>query len=202
MARRHATVDPATADATSEARRVHGFGSAVTAVAAGVLVVDLIVPRPGQDIWASLAQELPTFATFATSFVLVVALWVRYGAVLTRTDRFDRPTLALTTLLLLGVVALAFPTALLGRALAVEAFARSAAVVYTALVTAACLVGAALAVHADREARRPAYAIETTAPVVALVAVGGSLVDARLGLAVSAVLGVALLLVPSPRPVD
>lgn len=202
MARRSATVVPTTAPTATDAHRVHGWGSAVTAVAAGVLVVDLIVPRPGQDVWAALAQELPTFATFATSFVLVVALWVRYGAALTRTDRLDRPTLALTTLLLLGVVALAFPTALLGRALAVDAFARSAAVVYAALVAATCLAGAALAVYADREVRRPAHAVETTAPVIALVALGGSLVDARLGLAVCAVLGVALLLAPSPHATD
>jgi TMEM175 potassium channel family protein len=120
--------------------RLEAFSDGIIAIAATLLVLELHVVEPGQDIWASLAHQLPSLAAYAVSFLTILIMWVNHHALFDRVARVDRPVLFLNGLLLFGISFTSYPTAVLGRALEGGAYDRSAAVLYgmTFAATSAC----------------------------------------------------------------
>src|SRR3954471_16019392 len=123
--------------------RLEAFSDGVIAIAATLLVLELHVPDPGEDVGAALVHQLPSLAAYAVSFLTILILWVNHHALFHVVARVDRPVLFLNGLLLLGMSFVSFPTAVLGRALEGGGQARAAAVLYAATfaVTSACFTG-------------------------------------------------------------
>ena len=122
--------------------RLEAFSDGVIAIAATLLVLELHVPEPGADIWSALAEQLPSLAAYAVSFLTILILWVNHHALFHAVARVDRAVLFLNGLLLLAISFISVPTAILGRALEAGSYARSAAALYAATfaVTSGCFV--------------------------------------------------------------
>jgi uncharacterized membrane protein len=120
--------------------RVEALSDGIIAIAATLLVLELHVPEPGEDVWASLAHQLPSLAAYAVSFLTILIFWVNHHALFHVVTRVDRTLLFLNGLLLLGISFVSFPTAALGRALEGGMHDAQAAVLYalTLAATAAC----------------------------------------------------------------
>jgi len=115
-----------------DSRRAESFSDGVFAVAITVLVFNLLSIRP-PDTYLKLADHWPQFAAYVISFLTTGIMWLNHHTLLSRVSKVDRITLVLNTFLLMGVVAVPFPTALVADSLdhgAPVQAARIAAVVY------------------------------------------------------------------------
>jgi uncharacterized membrane protein len=98
-----------------ETRRVESFSDGVFAVAITILVFNLL---PIADQTASnlhvrvLAGHWPAYFAYVVSFLTIGIMWLNHHTMLAQVTRVNRPTLVLNLLLLMGIVALPFPTAL------------------------------------------------------------------------------------------
>jgi uncharacterized membrane protein len=91
--------------------RAEAFSDGVFAVAITVLVFGLRPSGPG-----SLAHQLlhswPQYFAYVVSFLTIGIMWMNHHTILAHVTRVNRPLLVLNLLLLLGVVAIPFPTSL------------------------------------------------------------------------------------------
>ena len=106
------------------------------AVAATLLVFNLVDPRVNQNLGSALLAEWPSYAAYAISFATIVVIWVNHHAVADALERFDRILLFLNGLLLLTVAAIPFPTGLLAHYLQTNHDHTAAAVAYGLTMTA------------------------------------------------------------------
>lgn len=98
-----------------DSRRTESFSDGVFAVAITVLVFNLL-PIADQTQGAlhvrGLAGYWPAYLAYAVSFLTIGIMWLNHHTLLAHVTRVNRPILLLNLLLLLGVVAIPFPTAL------------------------------------------------------------------------------------------
>jgi uncharacterized membrane protein len=119
-----------------ESRRAESFSDGVFAVAITVLVFNLL--PIGADAVSSgqlshaLVHSWPQYAAYAISFLTIGIMWLNHHTMLSHVSRVDRPLLAINLFLLMGVVAIPFPTALIAEHLTGKSAAGGAvaAVVY------------------------------------------------------------------------
>jgi uncharacterized membrane protein len=97
--------------------RLEAFSDAVFAVAITILALDLKVP--GADVlarhhglWGAVRFDWPTYAAYATSFVVIGIIWISHNGVLRHIEAIDRGLLFFNLVLLMFVVAIPFTTAL------------------------------------------------------------------------------------------
>ncbi len=102
-----------------ESRRAESFSDGVFAVAITILVFDLLPIGAGTITSAQLTKELvhswPQYAAYAISFLTIGIMWLNHHTLLAHVSRVDRPLLAINLFLLMGVVAIPFPTALVAE---------------------------------------------------------------------------------------
>jgi len=97
-------------------RRLESFSDGVFAVAMTVLVFDLL--PIGKDAATAhgltyvLLSAWPQYAAYAISFLTIGIMWLNHHTMAAHLRQVDRGLLLLNLLLLIGVVALPFPTAL------------------------------------------------------------------------------------------
>jgi uncharacterized membrane protein len=105
-----------------DTRRMEAFSDGVFAVAITVLVFNLLPigahPKTppgltandlvGKDVW-------PQYAAYVVSFLTIGIMWMNHHTILSHVQWVDRRLLVLNLLLLLGVVAIPFPTALVAE---------------------------------------------------------------------------------------
>jgi uncharacterized membrane protein len=101
-------------------RRAEAFSDGVFAVAITVLVFNLLEIDSGQHAPALTYQVLlnmswPQYAAYAVGFLSIGIMWLNHHTIFAHVERIDRVTLVLNILLLMGVVALPFPTALVAN---------------------------------------------------------------------------------------
>lgn len=129
-----------------ESRRAESFSDGVFAVAITVLVFNLLPIGAGtissRQLTHTLSGAWPQYAAYAISFLTIGIMWLNHHTLLAHVTRVDRPLLALNLFLLMGVVAIPFPTALVAEHLTGDfrAGGAVAAVVY-GLVMIAISVG-------------------------------------------------------------
>jgi uncharacterized membrane protein len=116
----HDTSKPAREDLGLE--RVEAFSDAIFAFAATLLAQAIAVPSAeevssSRSLLRALQAALPSFVTFAVTFVVLGEAWVSHHRMLRMFRRADHALVWLNLLLLLVVAFSPFPTALLGRAL-------------------------------------------------------------------------------------
>jgi uncharacterized membrane protein len=126
-----------------DSRRAESFSDGVFAVAITVLVFNLL---PVADKTASgltartLGHYWPAYLAYVVSFLTIGIMWLNHHTMLSRVTKVDRPVLVLNLFLLMGVVAIPFPTALVADHLHDNTGGRVAAVTY-GLVMIAISVG-------------------------------------------------------------
>jgi uncharacterized membrane protein len=116
---------------------MEAFSDGVFAVAITVLVFNLLpigAAPPGPGVVGLTAKNLlrdawPQYAAYVISFLTIGIMWMNHHTILNHVQRVDRPLLVLNLLLLLGVVAVPFPTALVAEHL-LHPGGRLAAVAY------------------------------------------------------------------------
>jgi uncharacterized membrane protein len=104
-----------------DSRRAESFSDGVFAVAITVLVFNLlpiadktahsltVTGRPG---YPGLAHYWPAYLAYVLSFLTIGIMWLNHHTMLAQVTRVNRPMLVLNLVLLMGIVAIPFPTAL------------------------------------------------------------------------------------------
>jgi uncharacterized membrane protein len=149
----------------SQTSRTEAFSDGVLAIAVTLLVLDLTVPARDAlhgSLAAALVHEWPSYAAYVTSFLIIGIIWVNHHAVFELFGRLDRIAQFLNLLLLMTVVAIPFTTSLLAEyLLAGGANARTAALVYSAVMLGMSVSFAALYTYV---ARHPALLADGVDP--------------------------------------
>jgi uncharacterized membrane protein len=96
-----------------DTRRVEAFSDGVLAVAITVLVFNLLGITLGKHPYQSLAHAWPQYIAYVVSFLTIGIMWMNHHTIFGHITRVNRPVLVLNLFLLLGVVAIPWPTALI-----------------------------------------------------------------------------------------
>jgi len=95
--------------------RVEAFSDGVFAVAITVLVFGLL-PIGTKTLDAKiLLHAWPQYFAYVVSFLSIGIMWMNHHTIMAHVARVDRPLLVLNLLLLMGIVAVPFPTALVAE---------------------------------------------------------------------------------------
>jgi uncharacterized membrane protein len=119
-----------------DSRRAESFSDGVFAVAITILVFNLLpiadeTVRPPHELTAgALLNNWPAYFAYVVSFLTIGIMWLNHHTMLSAVSRVDRPVLVLNLLLLMGVVAIPFPTALVADHLNDSSAGKVAAVTY------------------------------------------------------------------------
>ena len=95
--------------------RAESFSDGVFAVAITLLVINLLPIGQGALSYHSLGAAWPQYAAYVVSFLTIGIMWLNHHTLFGHVSRIDRPLLVLNLLLLMGVVAIPFPTALVAE---------------------------------------------------------------------------------------
>jgi uncharacterized membrane protein len=136
-----------------DTRRAEAFSDGVFAVAITVLVFNLLGITLGKHPYHDLTGAWASYFAYVVSFLTIGIMWMNHHTVFAHITRVDRPVLVLNLFLLLGVVAIPWPTALVAENL--HKPAGGAAAVSYGLVMILISVGFAglwiyLVTHAER----------------------------------------------------
>ena len=196
--------------------RVEAFSDGVFAVAITVLVFGLLpIGTHGTLNAKLLLHAWPQYFAYVVSFLSIGIMWMNHHTIMAHVARVDRPLLVLNLLLLMGIVAVPFPTALVAEHLTGSSKAAATATVTYGLVMIAISAGfAALWVYVATHpaavgAALPPEALRDSIPGFTLggaVYVGGTLIaalaSALAGLIIFAALAVYYLFEHLPSPAD
>jgi uncharacterized membrane protein len=98
-----------------DSHRAESFSDGVFAVAITLLVFNLLGVDSRELTYRTLGEGWPQYAAYVVSFLTIGIMWVNHHTLFGHLSRVDRPLLVLNLLLLMGVVAIPFPTALLAE---------------------------------------------------------------------------------------
>jgi uncharacterized membrane protein len=124
-----------------DSRRAEAFSDGVFAVAITVLVFGLLGIGSGTLTGAVLLHAWPHYFAYVVSFLTIGIMWMNHHTILAHVARVDRPLLVLNLLLLMGVVAIPFPTQLVAEHLRGSGRAAATATVTYGLVMIAISIG-------------------------------------------------------------
>ena len=94
--------------------RLEAYSDGVFAIAATLLILDVVVHPPGTP-WEQVLHAWPAYVAYLVSFLAIGAAWIAHAALTDRLARTDPVFLRLNLFVLLAVVFLPFPTRLLSR---------------------------------------------------------------------------------------
>jgi uncharacterized membrane protein len=101
-----------------DTRRMEYFSDAVFAIAATLLVLDLRLPgsgSAGHSLGYQLLHAWQEYFAYVVSFLTIGIIWVNHHTILAHVRWVTRPLLVLNLLLLIGVIAIPFPTGLVAQ---------------------------------------------------------------------------------------
>jgi uncharacterized membrane protein len=126
-----------------DSRRAESFSDGVFAVAITVLVFNLlpIADKTASHLTArTLGHYWPAYLAYVVSFLTIGIMWLNHHTMLSQVSKVNRRVLVLNLFLLMGVVAIPFPTALVADHLTENSQGTVAAVTY-GLVMIAISIG-------------------------------------------------------------
>ena len=126
--------------------RVEAFSDGVFAIAITLLILTIGIPSGHGPLGHELLRLWPSYAAYAVSFITIGIMWMNHHTILAHVARVNRPLLVLNLLLLMGVVAIPFPTALVADNLG-HPGGRAAAVLYGLVMIAISLGFASLWIY-------------------------------------------------------
>ena len=91
--------------------RAEAFSDGVFAIAITLLVLSLVVSGHG-TLTSQLLAAWPRYFAYVVSFLTIGIMWMNHHTILAHVARVDRPFLVINLFLLMGIVAIPFPTAL------------------------------------------------------------------------------------------
>jgi uncharacterized membrane protein len=144
-----------------DSRRAESFSDGVFAVAITVLVFNLLDIGHQKISYHSLLLQWPQYAAYVVSFLTIGIMWLNHHTMLSHVTRVNRVTLVLNMFLLMGVVAVPFPTVLIADHLGAGAppGGQVAAVVYGLVLIAISIAFSAmwqyLAAHQESLGAKP-----------------------------------------------
>jgi uncharacterized membrane protein len=132
-----------------DSRRVESFSDGVFAVAITLLIFSLLPIGQGALSYGSLGHAWPEYAAYVVSFLTIGIMWMNHHVLFGHVRLVDRPLMVLNMLLLMGVVAIPFPTALVAEHLTGPnaSGGRPAAVVYGIVMVVISLFYNAIWLH-------------------------------------------------------
>lgn len=102
----------------TETSRIEAFSDGMFAIAITLLILEVKVPTPQPGrLAAALLRQWPSYLAFLLSFVYIGVMWMNHHRMFTHIRRSNDTLLLLNLLLLLGVTAVPFPTAVLAASL-------------------------------------------------------------------------------------
>ena len=111
--------------------RIEAFSDGVFSIAATLLVLEIAVPEADFDhLWKGIADQWPSYLSYATSFLTIGGLWLVHHAIFRRLRFADFTVTRLNLLLLMAVAFLPFPTKLVAEAIDTTSSAERAAVLF------------------------------------------------------------------------
>lgn len=116
-----------------DSRRAESFSDGVFAVAITVLVFNLlpIADKTASGLtWRALGHYWPAYLAYGVSFLTIGIMWLNHHTMLSAVTKVNRAVLVLNLFLLMGIVALPFPTALVADHLNETSSGTVAAVTY------------------------------------------------------------------------
>lgn len=114
----------------TETSRIEAFSDGVFAIAITLLILEVKVPDTAHGPLAvGLLRQWPSYLAFLLSFVYIGVMWMNHHRMFTHIRRSNDTLLVLNLLLLLGVTAVPFPTAVLASSLGTPE-QRTAAIFY------------------------------------------------------------------------
>ena len=179
-----------------ETARLEAFSDGVIAIT--ILALDLRVPHlpeiSAANLISAILHQWPAYFAFLLSFTTILIMWINHHARLALVERVDGLLIFGNGLLMLTIVALSYPTALLGEYLNTDA-AKVAVVTYGLFVlgTSAAWNVFMLALRPERGLLKPGVPPELIAATrrrvalgfgIYLVATGLALVNPYLGLGI------------------
>ena len=96
----------------SETSRIEAFSDGVFAIAITLLILDIKVPPGDPGLGAALMRQWPAYVAYLISFWFIGIMWVNHHRLFTHIHKADNALMFLNLLLLLGISAVPFPTAL------------------------------------------------------------------------------------------
>ena len=94
--------------------RAEAFSDGVFAIAITLLVLGLVLSGHG-PLTSQLLAAWPRYFAYVVSFLTIGIMWMNHHTILAHVARVDRPLLVINLLLLMGIVAIPFPTALVAN---------------------------------------------------------------------------------------
>jgi uncharacterized membrane protein len=108
-----------------ETARLEAFSDGVIAIAITILALELRVPHleeiTSSNLITAILREWPVYFAFLLSFTTILIMWINHHARLALVERVDGLLMFGNGLLMLTIVALSYPTALLGQYLNTDA---------------------------------------------------------------------------------
>ena len=99
-----------------ETARIEAFSDGVFAIAITLLILEIKIPASGSgELSVQLLQQWPSYFAFVISFAFIGIMWINHHRLFTHIKRSNNVLLFLNLLLLLGVTAVPFPTAVLAQ---------------------------------------------------------------------------------------
>ena len=124
----------------SETSRIEAFSDGVFAIAITLLILEIKIPSPQQgSLRVALGQQWPSYMAFLLSFVYIGVMWINHHRMFIHIRKSNEGLMILNVLLLLGVTAVPFPTAVLAAHLS-HPERRTAALIYNATFVAIALL--------------------------------------------------------------
>ena len=112
-----------------ETARIEAFSDGVFAIAITLLILEIKVPTADNDLAGQLLRQWPSYVAFVISFAFIGIMWINHHRLFSHIKRSNNALLFLNLLLLLGVTAVPFPTAVLAQHLG-TGNQRAAAILY------------------------------------------------------------------------
>lgn len=98
----------------SETARIEAFSDGVFAIAVTLLILEVKIPGAGAGpLSRLLLQQWPSYVAFVLSFSFIGIMWINHHRLFNHIRRSSDMLMILNLLLLLGVSAIPFPTAVL-----------------------------------------------------------------------------------------
>jgi len=98
-----------------DSRRAESFSDGVFAVAITILVFNLLPIGAQRLSTRVLADHWPNYFAYVVSFLTIGIMWMNHHTLLAQVTKVDRPLLVRNLFLLMGIVAIPFPTALVAE---------------------------------------------------------------------------------------
>jgi uncharacterized membrane protein len=119
--------------------RLETFADGVFAIAATLLIIDVSVHAPGEQLGRAILDAWPSYAAYAVSFVTIGIMWINHHDCMKQIGAVDRAFMVINLLLLMCIAFVPFPTRLIADHFHDDGL-RAAALTYgvTLTVTAIC----------------------------------------------------------------